>query len=72
VAAVKLKEIDLRGWEWCFIHKQKLPPITPDELIALWQKYGFDPDVLPVMRKEILKRGFDEMTPAELKKLMEN
>lgn len=69
---MKLEEAELRYWEWCFIHNQKMPPLSPDELIALWQKYGFSPAVLPVLRHEILKRGYDEMTPAELRKLMEN
>jgi hypothetical protein len=69
---MKLKEIDLRYWEWCLIHKQKVPPLTPDELISLWKKHGFHPDVVPILRKKILEWGFDEMTPTELRKLMEN
>jgi hypothetical protein len=65
-------EKDLRFWEWCLIHNQKLPPITPDKLIALWKRYGFHPEVLPALRHEFLKRGYDQMTPAEFRKLMEN
>jgi hypothetical protein len=65
-------ERELREWEQCFIHRCKPPPLTPDQLISLWKKYGFDPDFIPILRKEILRMGHDEMTPEELRKLMEN